>query len=318
MHQSSSKIEEPIRDGLEYDAAPTIRQKMNKRNTSLIIRGITLLAACGLAANISLAQNKVNATEVGNVTVDTTHPWYGARVGIIGDSISDPQVANGPEKYYWYMAREIGIIPCVVATNGREWNDVIRQANNLKSGFGDNIDAILILLGTNDFNAGVPIGGWFTEEYDQVEAANNEPKSIQTRRHRTPNLDPSTFKGRINIALDSLRSMYPEKQIILMTPLHRGLARLGERNIQPDENYTNRCGEYIDAYVNAVKEAENLWAVPVIDLNAISGLFPLNDTQKDYFLRDRDKLHPSDKGHERIAHALIAWLRCLAPGFGAE
>ena len=26
--------------------------------------------------------------------VDTTHPWYGARVGIIGDSISDPKVAN--------------------------------------------------------------------------------------------------------------------------------------------------------------------------------------------------------------------------------
>ena len=23
--------------------------------------------------------------------VDTTHPWYGARVGIIGDSISDPK-----------------------------------------------------------------------------------------------------------------------------------------------------------------------------------------------------------------------------------
>ena len=72
--------------------------------------------------------------------VDTTHPWYGARVGIIGDSISDPRVANGPEKYYWFMAREIGIIPCVVATNGREWNDVIRQANNLKSEYGDDID----------------------------------------------------------------------------------------------------------------------------------------------------------------------------------
>lgn len=250
--------------------------------------------------------------------VDTTHPWYGARVGIIGDSISDPRVANGPEKYYWFMAREIGIIPCVVATNGREWNDVIRQANNLKSEYGDDIDAILILMGTNDFNSGVPIGEWFTEEYVQVEAANGEPKSMQTRRHRTPNFDQNTFKGRINMALDSLRNMYPDKQIILMTPLHRGLARLGERNIQPDENFTNRCGEYVDAYVNAVKEAENIWAVPVIDLNAIPGLFPLSDSQKEYFLRDRDKLHPSDEGHERIAHALIAWLRCLAPGFQSE
>ena len=249
---------------------------------------------------------------------DTTHPWYGARVGIIGDSISDPKVANGPEKYYWYMAREIGIIPCVVAQNGQQWNEVLPQANRLKSEYGDNVDAILILMGTNDFNAGVPIGEWFTEEYVQVEAANGEPKSMQTRRHRTLNLDQSTFKGRINMAIDSLKNMYPHQQIILMTPLHRGYAKFGETNIQPDENYTNSCGEYVDAYVNAVKEAGSVWAVPVIDLNAISGIFPLNRSQKEYFPRDRDRLHPTDEGHERIAHALIAWLRCLAPGFSPE
>ncbi len=54
-----------------------------------------------------------------------------------------------------------------------------------------------------------------------------------------------------------------------MTPLHRGYAKFGETNIQPDENYTNRCGEDIDAYINAVKEAGNVWAVPVIDLSAV-------------------------------------------------
>ena len=273
----------------------------------------------GASASSATGKNECPAIEKCNgQTVDTTHPWYGARVGIIGDSISDPLVANGPEKYYWFMAREIGIIPCVVATNGREWNDVIRQANDLKSKYGDDIDAILILMGTNEFNSGVPIGEWFTEEYVQVEAANGEPKSMQTRRHRTLNLDQSTFKGRINMALDSLKNMYPHQQIILMTPLHRGYAKFGETNIQPDENYTNKCGEYVDAYINAVKEAGNVWAVPVIDLNAISGIFPLNRSQKEYFPRDRDRLHPTDEGHERIAHALVAWLRCLAPGFRVE
>ncbi len=286
---------------------------MKNSNTSLIIKAVALLAAGTLTANIALAQGKANATTSVNTVVDTTHPWYGARVGIIGDSISDPQVANGPEKYYWYMAREIGIVPCVVARNGQQWNEVLPQADRLKSEYGDDIDAILILMGTNDFNAGVPIGEWFTEEYVQVEAANGDPKSMQTRRRRTPNFDPDTFKGRINIALDSLKNMYPRKQIILMTPLHRGYAKFGETNIQPDENYTNRCGEYVDAYIDAVKEAGNVWAVPVIDLNAISGIFPLNRSQKDYFPRDNDRLHPTDDGHERIAGALIAWLRCLAP-----
>ena len=288
---------------------------MNKRNTSLIIKAVALLAAGTLTANIALAQGIANATTSVNTVVDTTHPWYGARVGIIGDSISDPQVANGPEKYYWYMAREIGIVPCVVARNGQQWNEVLPQANRLKSEFRDGIDAILILMGTNDFNAGVPIGEWFTEEYVQVEAANGEPKSMQTRRHRTPNFDSKTFKGRINIALDSLKNMFPHKQIILMTPLHRGYAKFGETNIQPDENYTNRCGEYIDTYINAIKEAGNVWAVPVIDLNAISGIFPLNRSQKEYYPLDKDRLHPTDEGHERLAKAITAALTGLAPRF---
>ena len=284
-------------------------------NSYFSIRVLALLAAWALAADMALAQNEVREADAVGAAADTTHPWYGARVGIIGDSISDPEASNGPEKYYWYMAREIGIVPCVVARNGQQWNEVLPQANRLKNDFGDDIDAILILMGTNDFNAGVPVGEWYVEECVNVEAAAGGPKSMQTRRHRIPNLDQSTFKGRINVALDSLKNMYPHRQIILVTPLHRGYAKFAENNIQPDENYTNSCGEYFDAYVGAVKEAGNVWSVPVIDLNAISGIFPLNRSQKDYFPWDDDRLHPTCKGHERIARALIAWLRCLAPGF---
>lgn len=280
---------------------------------SFIIRFAAVLAAGTLATGEILAQEKAGVSE--QTSADTTHPWYGARVGIIGDSISDPKVANGPEKYYWFMQKEIGIVPCVVAQNGQQWNEVLPQAERLKSEYGDDIDAILILMGTNDFNAGVPVGEWFTEERVSVEAANEEPKSMQTRRHRIPNLDPDTFKGRINIALDSLKNMYPDKQIILLTSLHRGYAKFGRNNIQPDENYTNRCGEYLDAYIEAIKEAGNVWAVPVIDLNSISGIFPLNRSQKDYFPRDTDRLHPTDEGHSRMAKALSAALRYLAPDF---
>lgn len=281
---------------------------------SLIIRLAAVLAA-GLAMPSGLlAQDKVNwKTTVRQV--DTTHPWYGAKVGIIGDSISDPKVANGPEKYYWFMQNEIGIIPCVVARNGQQWNEVLPQAERLKNDYGDDIDAILILMGTNDFNAGVPIGEWFTEERTTVEAANENPASMQVRRHRILNMNPDTFTGRINIALDSLKNMYPKKQIVLLTPLHRGYAKFGRNNIQPDETYTNSCGEYVDAYVNAVKEAGNVWAVPVVDLNAVSGISPLNRSQKDYFPKDADRLHPTDEGHSRMAKALIAALRGIAPRF---
>ncbi len=55
---------------------------MNKRNTSLIIRTIALLAAGTLAANSAFAQEKTGAATDDGAAVDTTHPWYGVRVGI--------------------------------------------------------------------------------------------------------------------------------------------------------------------------------------------------------------------------------------------
>lgn len=244
------------------------------------------------------------------------HPWNGARVAIFGDSISDPRTNNGEKKYYWFMHNDIGIIPFVYAENGREWDRVPVQAGRLYKDHGQDFDAIMILMGTNDFNRGIPIGTWFTEDIVQVEAAKGEPRSMQTRRHRTLVFDKNTFCGRINIAMDSLRRAFPGKQIILMTPLHRGLADYGETNVQPDENYTNSCDEYVDAYIAAVKEAGNVWAVNVIDLNAISGLMPLYESQKAYFPIDKDKLHPSTEGHRRLADVLIAALWSIAPRLG--
>lgn len=243
---------------------------------------------------------------------DNSHPWAGAKIAIFGDSISDPRTNNGKEKYWWYMQQEIGIIPLVYAVNGKEWNDVLPQSQRLVNDYGNDFDAIMILMGTNDFNHGIPIGAWFKESEALVEAATGEKRSLKTRMHRTPDFDRCTFKGRINIALDSLKRMFPEKQIILMTPLHRGLADYGETNVQPDENYTNSCGDYIDAYVEAIKEAGNIWAVTVIDLNSLSGIFPLHSAQKKYFPLENDKLHPDDPGHKRMADAITAALYAIA------
>ena len=85
-----------------------------------------------------------------------------------------------------------------------------------------------------------------------------KPKSWKPRKKRTPIMDGSTYKGRINIGINRLKQLFPDKQIVLLTPLHRSLANFGETNVQPDENYQNSCGEYVDAYVQAVKEAGNV------------------------------------------------------------
>lgn len=125
-------------------------------------------------------------------------------------------------------------------------------------------------------------------------------------------MDANTFRGRINIAMSQLKEQYPNKQIVLLTPLHRALFEGNEQNLQPSEAYQNSCGEYVDAYVEAVKEAGNVWAVPVIDLNALSGLFPLSAAHGAYFHNAAtDLLHPNDEGHRRMALTLLYQLQTL-------
>jgi hypothetical protein len=125
-------------------------------------------------------------------------------------------------------------------------------------------------------------------------------------------MDPTTYKGRINIALDSLKRTFPTKQIVLLTPIHRSDFHANEKNWQCDESYTNQCGEYLDVYIDAVKEAGNIWAVPVIDWNATSGLFPLLKEHGQYFHNaETDLLHPNDQGHQRMARTLMYQLLAL-------
>lgn len=258
---------------------------------------------------------QANEREVNNGWM--RHPWFGKRVGYLGDSISDPKSYGDNIKKYWAFLEEwLQITPYVYGVSGRQWNDVPRQAERLKKEHGEEVDAIIVFMGTNDYNNSVPIGEWFTEEEAQVMAARGETKKLVTRKHRTPVMSAETFKGRINIGMVKLKELFPDKQIVLLTPLHRSLAEFGEKNVQPDENYQNACGEYVDAYVQAIKDAGNVWGVPVIDFNAITGLNPMAEEQLIYFYdAGFDRLHPSTKGQERMARTLMHQLVSLPGAF---
>ena len=244
------------------------------------------------------------------------HPWQGKRVAYFGDSITDPKNSGSRKKYWGFLQDWLQIEPYVYGVSGRQWNDIPRQADKLKAEHGDEVDAIMIFIGTNDYNAGVPIGEWFTEKTEKVVAGIHEPKHPVDRKHRYPVMSDSTYRGRINKSLDYVKRLYPTKQIVLLTPIHRAGFFRSETNWQPQEDYTNKCGEYIDAYVQSVKEAGNLWAVPVIDMNALCGLYPLMDEHAQFFAdADTDRLHPNDAGHERMAQTLMQQLLGL-PIFG--
>lgn len=240
------------------------------------------------------------------------HPWKGKRVAYFGDSITDPRNSGSKKKYWGFLQDWLQIEPYVYGVSGRQWNDIPRQTDKLKEEHGDDFDAILIFIGTNDYNAGVPIGEWFTERPEKVMAGIHEQKHLVDRKHRYPVMSDSTYRGRINKALDYVKRTFPKKQIVLMTPIHRAEFYANDKNWQPREDYTNQCGEYIDAYVQSVKEAGSLWAVPVIDLNALCGLYPLMDEMAIYFKSaENDRLHPNDAGHERMAKTIMQQLMAL-------
>ena len=247
--------------------------------------------------------------------------WQGARVAYLGDSITDKrQVEKGMNDTYWvYLETLLGTKSFVYGISGHEWKHIPGQTDKLIADHGENVDAIMIFVGTNDYNSSIPLGEWYSERVVEVEVTG--PKGTKSgvmaeRKKRTILMDNSTVRGRINIAMAKLKEAYPTKQIILLTPIHRGDAFLSDRNIQPDELHANGVGEYIDAYVDVVKEAGSVWAVPVIDLNSISGLYPLAKSSEPYWRRPSleksqksgkkriDRLHPNSAGHLRMAQCL--------------
>ena len=218
--------------------------------------------------------------------------WKGKRVAFLGDSITDKKHVGTTKNYWQYLAEMLGIEPLVYGINGNQWNGVLKQAQRLKAEIGNEVDAIIIFAGTNEYNAGFPLGEWYTD------------------------LNSNTFRGRINEALSYLKQNFPDKQIILMTPIHRAQARFSNENIQPEEAFPNKLGLYVDEYVNIIKEAGNVWAVPVIDLNSISGLYPMFDTHAQYFHDEvTDRLHPNAKGHYRMAKAIMYQLLAYPADF---
>ena len=250
--------------------------------------------------------------------------WAGARVAFLGDSITDAGQLRSQDIYWHQLVDILGIEPYVYGISGHQTKHIKGQAEKLEAEHGQEVDAILIFIGTNDFNGSVPLGEWFKEESVIV----NRRGVATILKHRTPAMDGGDMRSEVNIFMSYLKATYPTKQIILLTPIHRGYFNCSANNIQPDENYANPLGLYIDDYAQVIKEAAGVWAVPVIDLNSISGLFPLEPAQKQYFreedmnceltaaeasaaepgtkngLEHHDLLHPNTEGQLRMAYAI--------------
>lgn len=262
----------------------------------------TLLLVAGI--NTYAQQSAPKPTPKVIITTDEKTPnsqWQGKRVAYLGDSMTDKRRVGTTCVYWEYLNELMGITPSVYGISGNQWDGVYRQALKLHEEKGTAVDAIFIFAGTNDYSHGTPIGKFFTETIRQT---NHNGASVALK-YRTPIFNDSTFCGRINKVMSYLKNNYPQQQIVILTPIHRGFAQFSDKNVQPDENYANELGLYVDTYIDVLKQAASYWAVPLIDLYSTSGLYPLADAQSQYFNnKETDRLHPNAVGDYRLAKTI--------------
>ena len=196
----------------------------------------------------------------------------GARIGFMGDSITEGVGTTGVANTFHQLigvehklglAHNFGISATRIArqkTNS-DWHpadmDFCLRANVIP----DDLDAIVIFGGTNDYGHG--------------EAKFGEKDSF----------DVYTFYGALNTLFTHFKEKAPNTKVIFMTPLHR----LNENNPSSPE------GKVLKDYVDAIKEIAANYDVHIIDLFDELDLDPA-DTEL-----VPDGLHPSDKGHRVMA-----------------
>jgi len=233
------------------------------------------------------------------------------RLVFLGDSITD---GVGSEKRYTDMIAEMS--GCEVynyGVNGASSLDLMSQIDRMEAEIGDQFDCLCIFIGTNDFNGSVALGDWFTETTADVPRGlleDGTPSGYIKRKKREFIMTPDTFRGRLNTVLSRLREAHADKRFLLITPIHRGYAFFGGENYQPEELYSNMIGEYVESYVQAMREAADLWACELIDLYRDSGFFPMARGNAALYFHDTetDRLHPNKAGHERMAKIILSHL----------
>ena len=273
---------------------------------------VLLLAMAGYGQNV---KEKTATVALSGTEKTSGSQWQDKRVAYLGDSMTQ-KPRDGNNYLYWeYLTDLLGIKPYVYGISGNQWDGVCKQALKLYEEKGAEVDAILIFAGTNDYSHGTPIGNFFSES----ERETNHNGKMVTLKYRTPVMNDSTFCGRINKTMSFLKNNFPRQQIIIMTPIHRGYARFSDTNVQPEERFANECGLYIDDYVNTLKQAALYWAVPLIDLYSLSGLYPLAGPQLQYFNNaGTDRLHPNAAGNYRLAKTIQYQLLALPSTFSTH
>lgn len=208
----------------------------------------------------------------------------GKKVNFLGDSITEGVGVSAPDKKYVevfarkfepLLVRNYGISGTRIARQHTpyQWPQADRDFCMRVPEMDEDADIVVVFGGTNDYGHGDAPFGTFED--------------------RTPD----TFYGACHTLMTTLIERYPTAEIVFMTPLHRANEkRDGWQWILSD-------------YVRAIREVAEYYALPVLDLYAMSGIQPQVEVNRQKYAPDG--LHPNDAGAERIADRLGAFLLSL-------
>ncbi len=206
-----------------------------------------------------------------------TSKWHGKTWATLGDSITN---ANG---YQPIVQEALGFSQvfnygrggcCMTAGGERDEGSTCRVGTGLLEKY----DLITIFAGTNDFRLDKPLGA-----IGQIGV-----------RH-----DAYTFIGAYQVLIEHLLTTSPSCRLCLWTPLQRDKDGF-------DIYSLNAAGCRLEDYVHAIKQLGQIYALPVLDLYAVSGI---NKLTLDIFTSDR--LHPNEAGYARIAGIMASFLEAL-------
>ncbi|WP_165452495.1 SGNH/GDSL hydrolase family protein [Paenibacillus thalictri] len=199
--------------------------------------------------------------------------WAGKTWGTLGDSIT---AANGYQPLVqdalgFSRVHNYGVGGCPMTAGGeRDYGATTHVGRSIEN----TLDCVTIFAGVNDFRLDKPLGAIGT-------------------------LDPCTFYGAYASLIEDILVKNPLCRLNLWTPLHRDKDGY-------DIHYVNAAGYRLCDYAEAVAALGRIYALPVLDLYAQSGLNKL--TLSNF---TTDGLHPNEAGHRRIADMAISFLRGL-------
>lgn len=208
----------------------------------------------------------------------------GLKINFLGDSITEGHGCSSVEKQFTSLiAEQYGAITRCYGIGGTRLARQSKPSDNPRhdldfpsrvAEMDDDADLIVVFGGTNDFGHGDAPFGEFSD------------RTVWT------------FCGALHVLYTALLEKYPDKQIMVMTPLHRST-----------EDIPNMHGKVLKEYVDMIRQAAEYYSLPVLDLYAVSGIQPAVPVMKERYMPDG--LHPNDAGHVILTNKIAKFIERL-------